>query len=72
MSRYAEVDERIVKLISEGWNEFQHLTCFVDLMALCTPLAGEQPYWRVIDRRLQALRKAGKIKYLGNRKWGVV
>lgn len=61
MSKYAEYDQKLLILIDGGCRDFD---------ALCSRLADENAVFakpgerfRVTDRRLQALRKAGKIAY---------
>ncbi|WP_213159973.1 hypothetical protein [Pseudomonas aeruginosa] len=64
MSKYAEYDEKLIGLIRGGCDNFT---------ALCRRLAdenrsfSEDDPWRVTDRRLQALRKAGHIIYINGR-----
>ncbi|HDR9834667.1 TPA: hypothetical protein QDC51_001429 [Burkholderia multivorans] len=71
MSKYEKLDAMIVEQIDDIPRSFTHLRCCHALMAECDRHAKEagtkrSPYgvddWRVLDRRLQALRKAGKIK----------
>ncbi|WP_054908778.1 hypothetical protein [Pseudomonas sp. NBRC 111135] len=64
MSKYAEYDEKLMSLIRNGCD---------NLSSLCgrlhdenSAIAKDDP-WRVTDRRLQALRKAGKIVYADGR-----
>lgn len=62
MRKYAEYDEKLLDLIRNGCNNFD---------ALCRRLREESKpfvgstghYWLVVERRMQALRKAGKISY---------
>ncbi|MCS7522506.1 hypothetical protein N0070_19870 [Pseudomonas aeruginosa] len=64
MSKYAEYDEKLMSLIRNGCDNF---------VSLCGRLRDEnkaisqEDPWRVTDRRLQALRKAGKIVYADGR-----
>ncbi len=68
MSKYQELDDLIVLCIKQGVNTFG---------ALWQGRAGDKAYalgedkYRAVDRRLQALRKAGRISWMGNR-WSVV
>lgn len=61
MSKYERFDQKLLKLIGDGHSTVTEL---VDPMCWdAAPFSLGQPIWRVIDRRLQALRKAGKIRY---------
>lgn len=73
MSQYDKLDAEIIKAIRRGTNTF---TCISISGAVAneahrlgelTGAAG----WRIVDRRLQALRKAGRIAY-SKRAWSVV
>lgn len=61
MSKYAEYDKKLQSLIAGGCNTFDALLNRLrdDNKALCPPPDS----FRVTDRRLQALRKAGKIYF---------
>lgn len=67
MNDYTELDAAITQEIKAGRASFTALS--TKLKDLATPFAGDQkkfhptPPWRVIDRRLQALRKKGVITY---------
>lgn len=68
--KYTEYDLKLVDLIKNGCNNFD---------ALCNRMANEneriQPgsdSFRVTDRRLQALRKQGVIKYWQARKRWII
>lgn len=66
MSKYQEYDKELLRLIGEGHNTFIQLMCD---MRVQNGAEG----WRVTDRRLQALRKSGKIAYSKHLKtWGLV
>lgn len=74
MTKYEKLDAMIVAQIDDAPRSFTHLRGCRALMAECERHAKEagtkrSPYgvdnWRVLDRRLQALRKAGKIKATG-------
>lgn len=74
MTNYADLDEQIVAYVMDGRNEFwkvyEPLRKQAD--ALATPnRRGEREGWRVIDRRLQALRKAGKLAYDRKAGWSL-
>ncbi|CAD5377390.1 hypothetical protein OF001_U20317 [Pseudomonas sp. OF001] len=68
MSKYAEFDAKLLGLISAGKQTFTELQVCTAVEA--APLAGGGEPFRVVDRRLQALRKAGKIRYAKG-KWEV-
>lgn len=73
MSKYAELDEAILGAIKNGCEDFHAIQTSPRVSPLSWALAkpdrwGSTDPWRVIDRRLQALRKAGRIVY-ANRKW---
>lgn len=67
MSKYQELDEMIVWRIAQkpcSFTELQDEPISGAANALATPDRYEQRVgWRVIDRRLQALRKAGRIVF---------
>jgi hypothetical protein len=72
MSQYAELDARILKCIADNWQPLYNRD--VDQEASRIAKATGREVFRVVDGRLQALRKAGRIK--ANRKlyggWEVV
>jgi len=59
---YASLDEAIVKAIRDGADTF---------MILVIRLKTMVDHWRVIDCRLQSLRKRGLIVY-NNGRWSAV
>lgn len=67
MSKYVKVDAAIVAAISSGHREFGDL--FSEVETECSVLqfshSGRSRFSpaRVLDMRLQALRKAGKIRF---------
>ena len=64
MSRpdYSELDKAILCAIGNRVRKFSSITHSV--YGLAVPYASEfSPAWRVVDRRLQALRKQGRIRY---------
>ncbi len=66
MNDYTELDAAIVTRLSERAMGFNSIVSAVGGHA--APFAAKNdrvPAWRVVDRRLQALRKAGKIAYGG-------
>lgn len=61
MSKYTELDSKILSLIQNGCDTFHSLSMRLSAGAEQIPgAAGEG--WRIVDRRLQALRKAGKVR----------
>jgi hypothetical protein len=74
VSRFKEIDDAIVAKIGQGCTQFAQLSRNAELEELAKPLTdGMYSYaWRVIDRRLQALRKAGRIAYDRKAGWSVV
>lgn len=67
---YSKFDAALLDLIANGHNTAGKLdaTALTELARpFCTPRL--EPF-RVIDRRLQALRRAGKIEYI-NRAWHI-
>ena len=71
--QYEELDKRIIKAISD--REIPLYDRAVNEEAERLAAATGRDYFRVIDGRLQALRKAGKIRHLtkaesnGQRGW---
>ena len=76
---YTALDREILKAIESGKRYSGEITCAEVLLEakkleaahnVHTPLGHStyKPAWRFIDQRLQALRKAGKIEWLGAKK----
>ena len=71
MSKYADFDAKVLGLIRKGVSTFAELVPHLlgDAEPFCQ--SGRGPYptepWRIVDRRLQALRKAGRIVYAEGR-----
>ena len=72
MNKYNQLDAAILSQIAEGGKGFNVILARNNAMArpFCNEGMEMEP-WRVIDRRLQALRKAKKIVYRG-RFWHMV
>lgn len=77
MSKYAELDELILgKINGETPTPFHKIHLYDDtgltssMASMCDSLSrtGTDGF-RVLDRRLQALRKAGKIKSIPGKGW---
>lgn len=77
MKKYDEYDARLLKAIANGADELSALATNTDLKRLAEPHRSvdrwgrKTEYHRVVDRRLQALRKAGRILYHAGR-WHVL
>lgn len=70
MSKYADYDVKLLEMIKGGCTEFTVMTN--RLVKENQAFQPEGDAWRVTDRRLQALRKAGLITYdKFKRKWSV-
>ena len=69
MHDYTELDAAIMAQIKAGCGSFTAMTAALENAAKpfvqnpSHPRARPAPPWRVIDRRLQALRKRGTITY---------
>jgi hypothetical protein len=68
MSQYAKLDELILRTLANGPRQFYELRSGA-LWAECRRLESEtgSDDFRILDRRLQALRKGGKIQYTGSK-----
>lgn len=63
---YTEFDAALMAHIASGKNQAGILECQGDIRRLAEPHQGQSaPVFRVVDRRLQALRHAGKIRFNG-------
>ncbi|WP_341918644.1 hypothetical protein [Polaromonas sp. YR568] len=73
MSPYEKLDEAVIANIAAGRNNFTKIWSGVVYQegARLSLLTGSEPF-RIVDRRLQALRKAGKIAYSSKTGWAVV
>lgn len=74
-NRYEALDSMLLTAIKAGANQFCMMTTR-EIATVADTLAkprrdGVREGWRVIDRRLQALRKAGVIKYSRKPGWTV-
>ncbi|MBV6304888.1 hypothetical protein KVP10_08310 [Candidimonas humi] len=75
LSKYAEFDDLLIHIIKSGRNTFttmqtQQMTERASSLATADRF-GRKLEFRVFDRRLQALSKAGKIRFKGG-VWSVV
>lgn len=75
MSKYNAFDAKLLGLIREGIGTFGALAQLMleDSKPFCKSARSPYPTkpWRIVDRRLQALRKAGEITYAGGY-WRVI
>ena len=77
MSKYNAFDALLLDKIKSGKDTFRRLEADIDLKNMAKPFCATkpgsypQPEWRIVDRRLQALRKAGEITYAGGY-WRVI
>jgi hypothetical protein len=67
VSQYAKLDELILAVLKNGGARTFSALRVGAIRAECERLeaATGSEEFRILDRRLQALRKAGKIEYLG-------
>lgn len=75
---YADFDKALQSAISQGSNTMMKLEHRDELKNLSAPFCIKQPgqrfstpHFRIVDRRLQALRKNGAIRFNG-KTWEVV
>ncbi|MBB3010692.1 hypothetical protein [Cupriavidus alkaliphilus] len=75
-TKYEKLDALVLDRISSGHTQFATIFA-VDVKAECERIASEEgtrlsPYgvdpFRICDRRLQAMRRAGKIRFNGSGK----
>lgn len=68
MLNYEKLDREIIEYISLHYGNCPANSMILEMVAKkCNPHSTVP--WRIVDRRTQALRKAGKIKLDNNRKW---
>lgn len=69
--KFAEIDQLIIEQIRSGKKTF---TAIMEprLRSEAEPFRGDAPTYRVLDRRLQALRKRGLISWSARTGWSVV
>ena len=64
LNKYAQLDAKLIEIIKSGDGTFNAIAPRADVAALTAPHeTATTEGWRVVDRRLQALRKAGKISF---------
>jgi len=66
---YEALDAQIIAKVAEGANRFDRIC--VPLEERADFFAGKGKGWRLIDRRLQALKKSGRLAYEGKSGWMV-
>lgn len=69
MTDYTNIDIAIVAAIADGNRKFSEILDAVSPLVLAILGRGCDDY-RVVDRRVQALRKSGRITWVGGR-WSV-
>lgn len=62
---YTDLDKAIMVAIETGHHTFLE----IHAARVCRDESGQMRHFRMIDRRLQALRRAGKIAYTGAQGW---
>ena len=73
MSIYKKLDAALIDSIKSGNNFLYRIeSVAVTQEAMSLALLQRAEGWRIIDRRLQALRKANKIVYSSKTGWTVV
>jgi hypothetical protein len=75
MTDYSKFDAMLVERVRHGANTYSKL-CGGALLRLGDELGGSNPRegpqgWRVLDRRLQALRKKAVLRYAASTGWTV-
>ena len=60
---YTDLDAAIIERITAGCVGFTSLSCAVAKHSEKLASDDQAPAWRIVDRRLQALRKASRIRY---------
>ena len=70
MSKYTELDAKIIQSIARKKNTFIQISGAVRELSYALAEWTGQESFRIVDRRLQALRKAGKIVF-SNKQWAI-
>ena len=63
---YTKLDSAILANVADGPVDFTALSISVSGLSDALAASDQTPGWRIVDRRLQALRKAGRIRYRRN------
>jgi hypothetical protein len=68
---YTRLDAEIIEQISDGKKNFTSIYIAVRMTVarMIESTGKKSDEWRVVDRRLQSLRKAGRISYSGRGGW---
>lgn len=69
---YTGLDQQILQAVREGKSGFTPIMCAVSREASQIAAATGRESFRVVDARLQALRKRGLIKFNGKLGWSMV
>lgn len=68
---YTQLDAELLRLIGTGMSQFNALAVRCEALAQphCVSYRGTcpPPPWRVVDRRLQAMRKQGKLAFVSQK-----
>ena len=60
---YTKLDDAIIARVAKGCVSFTALSTSVSIHSELLAKSDPAPAWRIVDRRLQALRKAGRLRY---------
>ena len=60
---YTNVDKEIIRLIKKGVDTFSDIWTNREFQSVCNKDHIENDRYRLVDRRLQVLRKKGLIKF---------
>ena len=60
---YTNVDKEIIRLIRKGVDTFSDIWTNREFQGICNKDHIENDRYRLVDRRLQVLRKKGLIKF---------
>lgn len=72
MSDYTEFDAALLALIAGGMSNFTRLSVQLDSLAKPFCVTPSSEPFRVVDRRLQALRKRHLVAFNSKTGWSVV
>lgn len=66
VQNWEQLDQEICDWIAS--NQIGHPANSLSLQKVAVCFCGSGEPWRLIDRRMQAMRRSGRIKYVGRRK----
>ena len=66
---FTEFDAQLITLIGSGASQFSQMTGPMEPLAKPFVAGTTTEPWRVVDRRLQALRRRGQISYSPGAGW---